>query len=120
MKSYKYHFLGQDYNLGFFFDRYTFNGNLYVGLINLDDDDDPWFADLTVNIIILLPYAAVIYDQYDPQITEWLESIGAGTAYGHKLWYNNCEYPVFQFNPEFMQYANPESYEKLFHADAKS
>ena len=113
MKSYDYSFLGTDYKLGFFYDHYTFNGNLYVGLVNLESEEDPYFADLTINIMILLPYAAVINDQLDPNICNWLESIGAGRAYHDKVHCNYGEYPLFQFDPEFLQDANPESYAGL-------
>lgn len=113
MKSYTYHFMDKDYTLGFYFSRYTFNGNLYVGLINLENEEDPYFADLTINIMILLPYAAIIDNQFDSNITDWLESIGAGKTYNDKVWCNYGQYPMFQFDPEFLQESNPESFEKL-------
>lgn len=113
MKAYHYTFLGEDYTLGFFFDRYTFNGNLYVGLVNLGNDEDPYFADLTINIMLLLPYVATIDDHLDSNICKWLESIGAGRTYDYKIPCNYGEYPVFQFAPEFLREANPESFAKL-------
>ena len=96
MKSYNYRFMDKDYSLGFFFDRYVSTGNLYVGLINLDNDDDPYFCDLTVNITGLLPFYAAIDDE--------LDSI---------MWSNYGEYPLFEFNSEFLREANPESYRQL-------
>ena len=113
MKSYDYSFLGRDYKLGFYYDRYTFNGNLYIGLVNLDTEDDPYFNDLTINIALLLPFAAIINDQLDPNICKWLESIGAGKTYEDKVRCNFGEYPLFQFDPEFLRDANPESFAKL-------
>ena len=84
-----------------------------MGLINLDNDDDPYFFDLTINIMILLPYVATIDDHLDSNICKWLESIGAGRAYDYKIPCNYGEYPVFQFDPEFLREANPESFAKL-------
>lgn len=120
MKSYTYHFMDKDYRLGFFYDRYTYNGNLYVGLFNLDDDEDPWFADLTINIMILLPYAAIIDNQFDSDITVWLEGIGAGKTYNDKVHCSFAEYPIFQFDPAFLRDANPESFAKLNFSIASS
>ena len=97
MKSYDYSFLGKDYKLGFYY----------------ESEEDPYFADLTVNIMILLPFAAVINDQLDPNICNWLESIGAGRPYRDKVHCNYGEYPLFQFDPEFLEHANPESYAGL-------
>lgn len=113
MKSYTYHFMDADYQLGFFYNRYVSNGNLYIGLVNLESEDDPYFNDLTINITLLLPFAAIINDQLDPNICKWLESIGAGKAYEDKDRCNYGEYPLFQFDPEFLQDANPESFAKI-------
>lgn len=113
MKSYTYHFMDKDYNLGFFFDRYVSTGNLYVGLINLDNDDDPYFCDLTINITVLLPLYAAIDDELDVTMCDWLESIGAGRTCDSKVQSNYGEYPLFKFDPEFLQEANPESFSKL-------
>lgn len=113
MKSFNYHFLGTDYRLGFHFGRYTNNCNLYVGLLNLENEDEPYFMDLTINITGLLPFAAVINDQLDPNICNWLESIDAGKAYEDKVRCNYGEYPLFQFDPEFLRDANPESFAKF-------
>ena len=116
MKAYHYTFLGEDYRVGFYFSRYQFNGNLYVGLINLGNEDDPYFADLTINIMLLLPYVATIDDHLDSNICKWLESIGAGQTYDQKIRSNYGEYPVFQFDPEFLEQANPESFARLCHS----
>ena len=113
MKSYTYHYMDKDYHLGFFFDRYVSTGNLYVGLINLDNDDDPYFCDLTVNLADLLPFYAAIDDELDSSMCDWLESIGAGRACGRMIQSNYGEYPLFEFNSEFLRDANPESYRNL-------
>ena len=113
MKSYTYRFMDKDYNLGFFFERYISTGNLYVGLINLDNDDDPYFGDLTINIVVLLPFCAAIDDELDSSMCDWLESIGAGRACGRMIQSNYGEYPLFEFNSEFLRDANPESYRNL-------
>ena len=113
MKSYTYHYMDTDYHLGFFFDRYVSTGNLYVGLINLDNDDDPYFCDLTINIIVLLPFCAAIDDELDVTMCDWLESIGAGRRCSQMIESNYGEYPQFAFSPEFLQTANPESYALL-------
>ena len=115
MKSYTYRFMDKDYNLGFFFDRYVSTGNLYVGLINLDNDDDPYFCDLTVNLAGLLPFYAAIDDELDGSMCDWLEGIGAGRSCDRMMRSNYGEYPLFEFDPEFMKDANPESYEIVFH-----
>lgn len=107
--------MNKDYNLGFFFDSYVSTGNLYVGLINLDNEDDPYFNDLTINITDLLPFTATIDDSLDKGLCDWLERIGAGRACGQKIHINFGEYPLFKFNPEFLQDANPESYVLVFH-----
>ena len=54
-----------------------------VGLINIGDDDDPYFADLTINIMLLLLYTAIINDQFDSNIIKWLKSIGGGIKHAH-------------------------------------
>ena len=113
MKSYTYHFMDKDYSLGFFFDRYVSTGNLYVGLINLGNDDDPYFGDLTVNLTGLLPFYAAIDDELDSTMCDWLERIGAGRACNQMIRSNYGEYPLFEFNSEFLRDANPESYRNL-------
>lgn len=113
MKSYTYRFMDKDYHLGFFFDRYVSTGNLYVGLINLDNDDDPYFGDLTVNLTGLLPFCAAIDDELDRTMCEWLESIGAGKACNRMIRSNYGEYPLFEFDSEFLRDANPESFRHL-------
>jgi len=113
MKSYIFHFLEKDYTLGFFYDRYTNNGNLYVGLINLRNEDDPYFADLTINTVPLPPYYAAIDNLLGRGIIPWLESIGAGKACKRNLRSNFALYPLFEFNPQFLQEANPERFAKL-------
>ena len=44
---------------------------------------------------------------------DWLESIGAGRAYNDRVHCNYGEYPLFQFDPEFLEDANPESFAGL-------
>lgn len=113
MKSYNYHSMDKDYSLGFYYDRYVSTGNLYVGLINLVNEDDPYFGDLTVNITCLLPFYAAIDDELDRTMCDWLERIGAGKACNRMIRSNYGEYPLFEFNSEFLRDANPESYRNL-------
>ena len=113
MKSYTYHFMDTDYQLGFFYNRYVSNGNLYIGLINTADDEDPYFGDLTINITGLLPFYGAVDDELDSNLCNWLESIGAGRTCNEKIESNYGEYPQFAFSPEFLQTANPESYALL-------
>ena len=113
MKSYDYSFLGRNYKIGFFFDHYISTGNLYVGLINLDNEDDPYFMDLTINVTILLPLYATIDDSLDKGLCDWLERIGAGRICNRKIRSNFCEYPLFEFDPEFMKEADSESFSRL-------
>ncbi len=105
--------MDKDYRLGFFYDRYVSTGNLYVGLINLDSDDDPYFCDLTVNLTVLLPFYAAIDDELDSTMCDWLESIGAGRNCNRMIRSNFGEYPLFEFNSEFLRDANPEIYRNL-------
>ena len=114
MKSYTYHFMDKDYRLGFFYDRYVSTGNLYVGLINLGNEDDPYFCDLTVNLTGLLPFYAAIDDELDSTMCDWLVRIGAGRNCNRKLQSNYGEYPLFEFNSEFLRDANPESFRIVF------
>ena len=113
MKSYSYNFLGTDYKIGFHYAYYTNNGNLYVGLLDLENEDDPYFMDLTINITGLLPFQATIDTSLDHGICDWLVQIGAGTRCNRSLRCGFAEYPLFQFDPEFLQDANPESFAKL-------
>ena len=113
MKSYSYNFLGTDYRLGFHFGRYTSNGNLYVGLINLENEDEPYFMDLTINITGLLPFQSTIDTSLDRNLCDWLVRIGAGTRCDRSLRCGFAEYPLFQFNESFLQDANPESFAGL-------
>ena len=113
MKSYTYHFLGADYKIGFHYAQYTNNSNLYVGLINLENEDEPYFMDLTINITGLLPFQATINNTLDRNICDWLERIGAGKRCGMSLRCGFTEYPVFEFDEAFLQDANPESFAKL-------
>lgn len=113
MKSYTYHFMDKDYELGFFYNRYVSNGNLYIGLVNTADDEDPYFGDLTINITGLLPFYAAIDDELDSNLCNWLESIGAGRACDRTIQSGYGEYPLFEFNSEFLRDANPESYREL-------
>lgn len=113
MKSYSYNFLGTDYRLGFHFGRYTNNGNLYVGLINLESEDEPYFMDLTINLTGLLPFQATIDTSLDRDICDWLVQIGAGRTCDRSIRSGYVEYPLFQFDPEFLRDANPESFSSL-------
>lgn len=113
MKSYTYHFMDKDYSLGFFFDRYISTGNLYVGLINLGNEDDPYFCDLTINVTSLPLYNAAIDDSLDRSICKWLESIGAGKSCSQKMRSGFCSYPLFEFNPLFLREANSQSFSYL-------
>ena len=116
MKSYNYHFMDKDYRLGFFYDRYVSTGNLYVGLINLGNEDDPYFGDLTVNLTGLLPFYAAIDDELDRTMCDWLERIGAGRNCNRKIQSNYGEYPLFEFDSEFLRDANSESFKHLLTA----
>ena len=113
MKSYSYNFLGTDYRLGFHFGRYTSNGNLYVGLLNLENEDEPYFMDLTINITGLLPMQATIDTSLDHGICDWLVQIGAGKICDRSLRCGFAEYPLFQFNESFLRDANPESFSQI-------
>lgn len=113
MKSYTYHFLGADYKIGLHYAQYTNNGNLYVGLINLESEDEPYFMDLTINITGLLPMQATIDTSLDHGICDWLVRIGAGTRCDRSIRSGYAEYPLFQFDPEFLKVANPESFTGL-------
>ena len=110
MKSYTYRFMDEEYNLGFFFDRYSNNGNLFVGLINLGNEVDPYFCDLTINITSLPLYNAAIDDSIDRSICKWLESIGAGKASKQRIRSDFCSYPLFEFDSLFLKEANSESF----------
>ena len=113
MKSYDYSFLGTDYKLGFHFGQYTNNGNLYVGLINLESEDEPYFMDLTINLTGLLPFQAAIDNTLDKDICDWLVQIGAGRTCDRSLRCGFAEYPLFRFDEVFLRDANPESFTSL-------
>ena len=113
MKSYIFRFLEKDYTLGFFYDRYTNNGNLYVGLINLRNEDDPYFADLTINTVPLPPYYAALDNLLGKEVIPWLESIGAGTAINQTIHINYSNYQVFKFDPDFLRDANPDDFNRI-------
>lgn len=113
MKSYSYPFMEEEYNLGFVFARYTNNRNLYVGLINLGNEDDPYFCDLTINVASLPFCTATIDDCLDSCICDWLERIGAGKSCNQRMQGGFRSYPLFEFDPQFLQEANPESYNTL-------
>ena len=106
-------FYGTDYKLGFHYAYYTKNGNLYVGLLDLENEDEPYFMDLTINITGLLPFQAAIDNTLDRDICDWLERIGAGKRCGMSLQNHFAEFPLFQFDPEFLKDANPESFAGL-------
>lgn len=114
MKSYIYHFMEEEYKLGFHFGRYINNGNLYIGLLNLGNEVDPYFCDLTINVISLPLYKAAIDNSLDGSICDWLESIGAGKVCDQRVRKGFCSFPLFMFDPQFLKESNLESFSNLF------
>ena len=111
MKTFYYTFLGEEYQIGFYYDRYVKNGNLYIGMLNTGNPDDPYFADLTINTIELEPFMAAIDVQYDNNLCQWLETIGAGKMCHRNVHINFGSYPLFKFDPQFLKEVNPEGFE---------
>lgn len=86
------------------------NDRLYVGLIDLMEDDI--FADVTINLPDLVlenPYDAYLSNDIR-DIAEWLEEIGAGKSTGESATYNMGQYSIFHFYPGRLKELDPNGY----------
>lgn len=96
LNLYKY---GKNYPMTFKLDRYTDNGNLYVGLItHVDGYPEPW-QNLTVNLGKCMEgYAYIDTNNNGEEILRWLFENGIGHLTGAVRQSGFCLYPEFEFN----------------------
>lgn len=99
---------GTNHKIVFDISRYTYNGNLYIGLVS---NGKPW-QDLTINFCEKCKENCAFIDinNNGNEIVDWLKTNNLGKPTGRKV---GNGYPEFEFNMEkLMQYAE-EKEDKL-------
>lgn len=92
---------GKSHQITFELNRYTNNGNLYVGMIAHENGyPEPW-SRLTVNLGKCLEgYAYVDTNNNGIEIYDWLCENEIGWPTGTERRSGFCAYPEFEFNME--------------------
>jgi hypothetical protein len=94
-----YNCWGKEFHLALREDRYSSNGSLYLGLVDVDDMEP--FADLTVNLADGMATESCQYVDTNnlAGIQELIEenNLGMLIGYGHSGF---CTYPLYVFDKE--------------------
>ena len=108
MKTLTLHAWGTDHQMTFEVDKYSQNGNLYVGLLSHDDGyAEPW-QNLTVNLGVPCKENCAFIDvnHNGMEIMNWLVDNKLGRVLAREKVSGFCVYPEFEFDMQrLMEYA---------------
>jgi hypothetical protein len=94
------HEYGQNHSIVFELANYAENGNLYIGLLSVDNDDLENWSDLTVNLSVKCADNCAFIDTNDngDEIVDWLIANNLGKLTGRTKTSGWCAYPEFEFD----------------------
>ena len=104
--NYKDRYDGQCYKVGFAFTE--MNGRVGIFLVNQNGAP---FGLLTANLGTTNGF---VFPLASMEFLDWLEEIGAGNYIGVDEIRGFSAFPLFKFDKEFLQNANPEQFDKFF------
>ena len=91
---------GTPHIISFHIDRYSGNGNLYVGLIANENGYSEAWGDLTVNLGVKREFNRAFIDTNGNgnEIIDWLVAHKLGKPTGVYEQSGHCRYPEFEFD----------------------